>query len=183
MEDRRLDTLLEDWRNRRVRVYRITVDEKLTTNHVRLLICPLASDIEKYANRKTNQILITDRARNWDAEEEFILTQNKLREFLPTLGLMAESIIPPDWDSLKESQVFYAGHVRCEEIRLELSAKSIKGKPNEIEFEKGAKMRKKYVVDLDQWNLYQIDDITKEANARLYFSILKTGRRHASSTN
>lgn len=181
MKDRRLDTLLEDWRNRRVRVYRITVDEKLTTNHVRLLICSLVNHIEKYVNRKTNQILITDCVRKWDEEEEFILRQNEFREFLPTLGLMAESIIPPDWDSLKESQVFYAGHVRCEEIRLELSAKSIKGKPNEIEFEKGAKMRKKYVVDLDQWNLYQIDDITKEANARLYFSILKTGRRHASS--
>ncbi len=177
------EKLLKDWRNRKIQVFRITVDEKLMDNAIRVLICPLVKDIEDFAEKQTQRITITDNARNWDAEHEFIVIRRDFREFLQTLGLITESIILPSWEDLKEGQVFYAGHVRCEEIRLKLSVESTGRKSDDIKFEKGAKMQKKYVVDLNQWNLYQVDDVTKEATRRLYFSVLKTGRRHASSTN
>ena len=77
-------------------VYRITVDERLSDNLVRLLIAPLAAGVDTFA----------DRDQDWGPEEEVMVTAANyaLRMGVP------EAELP--WRTLAEGQVFLVGHFK-----------------------------------------------------------------------
>ena len=160
--------LPKGWLDRKPRVYRITVDEKLYDNAVRLLVCPLIKGIEKYADRKTKTIVITDRQRNWEDERDFILQRHDFEEFLLTLALMAENVEDFRWENIREGQVYLLGEVAQKKIKKR--SKKGSGKDEVIT---------QFIVKPDESNLYRIDDEVRTVIKKLYFSTLKGRRKHA----
>lgn len=168
MVKRKSNKLLRDWQNRKIKVYRITVDERLDNNTVRLLVCPVVQGIEKFADKKTGEIAVTDRARNWDEEKDFLVKRDNFTELLPTLGLMAEKVKDFVWENIKEGQVYLLG-----EVNRVMASKS------KSEEDADNKVIARFIVDQGKANFFPIDDMVKDTIKRLYFSTLKGRREHA----
>ncbi len=81
------EDILHNWRERKIKVFRITVDEKLSDDYIRLMICSLIESIKDFADKETKRIVITDRRRNWDKEEEVYITSENYKDILGMLGL------------------------------------------------------------------------------------------------
>lgn len=162
--------LPREWGKRKIKVYRITVDEKMDDNTVRLLVCPLVHNIEKFADKKTMQIRITDRARNWDEERDFFVKRNNFEELLPTLGLVPENVKDFVWENIHEGQIYLLG-----EVTREMATKQ------ESEENDDKKVFTRFIVDTGKANFYRIDEEVKETIKRLYFSTVRGRRKHAGS--
>lgn len=158
-----------EWGKRKIKVYRITVDEKLDNNTVRFLVCPLVQGIEKFVNKKIKQIVITDRARNWDEERGFIVKRDDFEELLPTLGLVPENVKDFVWENINEGQIYLLG-----EVTREMATKQDSDENND------KKVFTRFIVDQGKANFYRIDQEVKETIKRLYFSTLRGRRKHAS---
>ncbi|GAI14372.1 unnamed protein product, partial [marine sediment metagenome] len=44
------EDILHNWRERKIKVFRITVDEKLSDDYIRLMICSLIESIKDFAD-------------------------------------------------------------------------------------------------------------------------------------
>ena len=94
-------------------VYRITVDERLSDNLVRLLIAPLAAGVDTFA----------DRDQDWGPEEEVMVNAANyaLRMGVP------EAELP--WRTLAEGQVFLVG--QFETMGAQTAPEGFKVRPGE----------------------------------------------------
>ncbi len=80
-------------KRKKSRVYRITVDERLSDDLVRLLIAPLAEGVTT----------ITDRDEDWGAEQEVMVNPTN---YARQMGVSKKEL---SWYALGEGQVFLAG--------------------------------------------------------------------------
>ena len=83
-------------KNRKAPVYRITVDERLSNDLVRLLIAPLVAGVDTFA----------DRDKDWGPEEEVMVNSTT---YARQMGVR-EAKLP--WHTLAEGQVFLVGHFK-----------------------------------------------------------------------
>ena len=160
--------LPKDWHDRKPLVYRITVDEKLDDNTIRLLVSPLVAGIEKYADKKTKVIVITDRQRNWEDERDLIVKRDNFEELLPIFGLMAENVKGFGWENIREGQVYLLGEVMQKKVKKRRNEGTDKDE-----------VLTQFIVKPDEANFYRIDDEVSASIKRLYFSTLKGRRKHA----
>ena len=79
---------------KKVRVRRITVDERLANDLIRLTICPLAEGVEEFLDRQSD----------WGRERE---VWARPKTYARTLGV--PSAEAPPWETLEEGQVFLSG--------------------------------------------------------------------------
>lgn len=77
-------------------VYRITVDERLTNDLMRILIAGL----------KPDRITFNDDRGHWDEEEEFMVGPD---DYQRTMGLTPASVKQWPWKNMLEGQVFLRG--------------------------------------------------------------------------
>jgi len=80
-------------KSRKVQVRRITIDEKLSDDLVRFVVCSLKQGVENFI----------DRDEDWEEEREELLQS---RDYTQMFGIMAEEF---PWETLKEGQVFLLG--------------------------------------------------------------------------
>jgi hypothetical protein len=78
------------------RVLRLTVDEKLSEDLIRLLVCPLAAGITEFY----------DRTGEWGAESEVLVGP---ATFAGVMGIPDDKASAYPWEKLKEGQVFLSG--------------------------------------------------------------------------
>jgi len=79
---------------KKVRVRRITVDEQLADDLIRLIVCSLAEGVEEFLDRESD----------WGRERE---VWARPRTYARTLGV--PSAEAPPWETLEEGQVFLSG--------------------------------------------------------------------------
>jgi len=82
---------------RKVRVRRITVDEKLSDDLFRFVFCSLKEDIEKF----------TDRDDEWQEEREELVHPKDYSQILDVKKSEA-----PAWETLQEGQVYLSGEFK-----------------------------------------------------------------------
>jgi hypothetical protein len=82
---------------RKVRVRRITVDEKLSDDLFRFVFCSLKEDIEKF----------TDRDDEWQEEREELVHPKDYSQILDVKKPEA-----PAWETLQEGQVYLSGEFK-----------------------------------------------------------------------
>lgn len=80
-------------KSRKAQVRRITIDEKLSDDLVRFVVCSLKQGVENFI----------DRDEDWEEEREELLQS---RDYTQMFGIMAEEF---PWETLKEGQVFLLG--------------------------------------------------------------------------
>jgi len=83
-------------RKKRALVWRIAVDERLADDLVRLLVCPLAEEVEEFFDRKGD----------WGKERERWV---RPRSYVKKLGLPPSQVEEWPWEALTEGQVFLSG--------------------------------------------------------------------------
>lgn len=157
--------ILHNWRDLDIKVFRITVDEKLSDDYIRLMICPLIKNIKDFADKETKKTVITDRRRNWDQEEEMYITSENYKDILKMLGLNKKHVEQISWGSLNEGQVYLLGNFRIEEIKRENTKRTMK----------------RFILDTHKVSFEQIDEYVNDTIRRLYFSTLRGRRKHAST--
>ncbi|GEM_PF-3507475 len=170
------EDILHNWRERKIKVFRITVDEKLSDDYIRLMICSLIESIKDFADKETKRIVITDRRRNWDKEEEVYITSENYKDILGMLGLKKKHVEQIPWDNLNEGQVYLLGSFRIEEIKKRTNLKQAK-----IDKENRKRKVKRFILDARKVSFTQIDEQVNDAIRRLYFSTLRERRKHAST--
>jgi hypothetical protein len=94
-------------------VYRITVDERLSDNLVRLLIAPLAAGVDAFA----------DRDEDWGPEQEVMVNSTN---YALHMGVR-EAELP--WRTLAEGQVFLVG--QFETVGTQTAPEGFKVRPGE----------------------------------------------------
>lgn len=80
-------------------VWRITVDERLTNDLIRILIADL----------KPDRTTFNDDSRHWDEEEEFVVGPD---DYQKMMGMTEVNIKQWPWKNLLEGQVFLRGRFR-----------------------------------------------------------------------
>lgn len=80
-------------------VWRITIDERLTNDLIRILI----------ANLKPDKSTFSDDSRHWEEEDEFIVGPDN---YLETMGMTKEIGKQWPWKNLFDGQVFLRGRFR-----------------------------------------------------------------------
>jgi hypothetical protein len=78
----------------RALVRRITIDERLSEDLIRVLICPLAKGVRAFL----------DREGDWGAERQSLI---RPKDYVRKLGVTEPELWP--WESLTEGQVFLSG--------------------------------------------------------------------------
>jgi hypothetical protein len=86
--------MIEEQSSRKAVVRRITVDERLADDLIRLVVCRLVEGVEEFY----------DRRGEWGRERE---SWARPRNYAEKLGAPPDNI--PAWDSLMEGQVFLSG--------------------------------------------------------------------------
>ena len=81
---------------KKVLVHRITVDEQLADDLIRLAVCPLAEGVEEFFDREGDW----DKEREWWARPE---------TFARKLGIPSAETEEWTWERLAEGQVFLSG--------------------------------------------------------------------------
>lgn len=157
------EDILHNWRDRDIKVFRITVDEKLSDDYIRLMICPLIKNIKDFADKETKKTVITDRRRNWDQEEEMYITSENYKNILGILGLNKKHIEQISWGNLNEGQVYLLGNFRIEEIKRENTKRTMK----------------RFILDTRKASFEQIDEYVNDTIRRLYFSTLRGRKKRA----
>lgn len=170
------EDILRSWHDRKIKVFRITVDEKLSDDYIRLMICPLIENIKDFADKETKKIVITDRRRNWAQEEEMYITSENYKDILGMLGLNKKHVEQIPWDDLSEGQVYLLGNFRIEEIKKRINLNQSK-----IHKEDTKRTAKRFILDARKINFKQIDKQVNDTIRRLYFSTLRGRRKHAST--
>jgi len=77
-------------------VLRLTVDEKLSDDLIRLLVCPLAAGKDEFK----------DETGDWEAESEVLVGPGNYKKVMGITEDLAEKY---PWEMLKEGQVFLSG--------------------------------------------------------------------------
>lgn len=90
------------------RVYRITVDEKLGENLIRLLIASLKQGVKTF----------NDDAKYWNEEKEKLVEPNNYQTIMEITRIKAKEW---SWDRLCEGQVFLAGEFKINHDRNTLA--------------------------------------------------------------
>lgn len=78
-------------------VLRITVDEKIGTDLIRFVICPLKRGIE----------IFTDIDEQWEEENQKLVPAQNYEEVLQEWGVKDPNDLP--WETLEEGQVYLSG--------------------------------------------------------------------------
>jgi len=148
--------------NKIPKVLRITIDERLSENLIRLEICKLV-DIGNSGEFKDEPGFWKDAAK----EGEEILVQSNISKHKSRKKLYTDLMSIPKsqvdkfpWKDLKEGQVFLSGE-------FEVKEKMIKNKNV-----------KQYFIHPGKESFEQIDDDVKENTKNLYFEILAKGDKY-----
>ncbi len=86
-------------RQDRVAVWRITVDEKLSEDYIRLLVSPLDSGVKDFSDEKDN----------WGRETIMFVQSENYAQIMKIPAKFSKKIL---WSDLWEGQVFLAGRFR-----------------------------------------------------------------------
>ena len=78
-------------------VLRITVDEKIDTDLIRFVICPLKRGLE----------IFTDMDKQWEDEDQKLVSAQDYEEILQEWGVKDPNDLP--WETLEEGQVYLSG--------------------------------------------------------------------------
>ena len=84
---------------KKVLVWRITVDEQLADELIRLLACPLAEGVEEFFDRK----------EDWGKERQW---QARPKTYARKMGIPSAERKKWPWERLAEGQVFLSGEFR-----------------------------------------------------------------------
>jgi hypothetical protein len=141
--------------SKRILVRRITVDEKLADDIIRLAVCPLIAKAATF----------TDKQRDWGFEKNYIFTKDTFQDVLRKWGVLKPDMKKVSWYGLEEGQVYLLGNFRIEEIRIKYKLKK--------QYKQKDKVLKKFIVDRKKFNFVRIDEWVDEIMKRLYFSTLK----------
>lgn len=148
--------LLVEVKNESYRVYRITIDEKLSDDLIRLEICKLIKH-SKSGEFKDEPIYWEDYTESETIIKPTKINNNLYADLSTHTKLQTKTIL---WKDLKEGQVFLIG--------------AFKIKDNQ----KNTKIFNQYFVDPDKDEFRQIDNDVKANTKSLYYKILSKGEKN-----
>ena len=143
-------------------VRRITIDERLSEDLIRIEICKLIK-VDKSGEFKDEPDYwedITEEGEEIIAQSCVPKEKSNTNSYTDLMSIPKSKVDKFPWKDLKEGQVFLAGEF---EVR---------------EKESGNKKVKRYFICPDKKDFEQIDDDVKENTKTLYYKVLAKGEKH-----
>jgi hypothetical protein len=143
-------------------VHRITIDERLSEDHIRIEICKLIK-IDKSGEFRDEPDYwedITEEGEEIIAQPRVQKKKSKTNSYTDLMSIPKSKARKFPWKDLQEGQVFLAGEFKVREQKS------------------GNTKAKRYFIQPGKKDFEQIDDDVKENTKTLYYKILAKGEKH-----